>query len=89
MRTPGAIGLFDQGAIVAQGLAIKILAFEGVTPSEATMSSGKYPFFKDLSFVCVAPPKGAVARFLAFVYSPAGQGLIRRLGYIPQRPGRR
>lgn len=89
VSTPGAIGLFDQGAAVVQDLPLKVLSFDGVKPGEMSVLAGDYPLVKTLSFVL--PPErelsdaqqGKIDRFLRFVASDDGIHLIRTSGYIP------
>lgn len=81
--TGGAVGLFDLGAIVLQGLPIKALQLDGIAPSEASVQSRRYPFSKDLAFVSVEHPTGAPAELLRFVDGERARRLMRRSGYIP------
>ncbi len=73
LTTPGALGVFDRGAIRAQNLPLKVLALAGTEREPA----------KDLAFVTAGPPAPEAARFMDFVASPAGRALTERLGYVP------
>lgn len=81
--TAGAVGLFDLGTISLRRLPVKPLRIAGIEPSEASVQSRRYPFAKDLEFVCVDQPTGVAAEFLRFVDGEAGRRLMRRSGYIP------
>ena len=81
--TAGAIGVFDLGAIVLQRLPVKPMLIDGIAASEASVQSRRYPFSKDLAFVSVDQPAGAVADFLGFVDGEQGRRLMRASGYIP------
>lgn len=82
--TAGAVGLFDLGAIVLQRLPVKPLRIDEIAPSEVSVQSGRYPFSKDLAFVSVEQPGGAVAEFLRFVVEgEQARSLMRVSGYIP------
>jgi phosphate transport system substrate-binding protein len=81
--TPGAVGLFDLGAIVLQRLPVRPLRIAGIAASEASVQSGRYPFSKDLAFVSVDQPGAAAAEFLRFVDGEDGRRLMRASGYIP------
>jgi len=81
--TPGAVGLFDLGAIVLQRLPVKPLRISGIAASEASVQSGRYPFAKDLAFVGVDQPGAAAAELLRFVDGEDGRRLMRASGYIP------
>lgn len=83
VSTPGSIGLLDVGATQTQALALRVLELDGVTPTEANLRSGRYPFAKDLSFVSVEQPAGLAAEFVEFIRSSDGQALIRQRGYVP------
>jgi phosphate transport system substrate-binding protein len=81
--TAGAVGLFDLGAIVLQRLPVKPLHIDQIAPSEPSVQSRRYPFSKDLAFVAVDLPTGAVADLLDFIDGPQGRALMRASGYIP------
>ncbi len=85
MSTPGAIGLFDLGAVTSERLtsALELLEIDSVAPSADTVASGRYPYYKDLAFVSLGEPRGLAAGFLEFVASPEGQVIIRANGYAP------
>ena len=85
--TPGAIGLFDQGQVISQKLAISIIEFEGLRPNEESLRDGTYPIYKDLSFVLPSGEPDALSMaFIAFVFSHEGEELIRESGYVPLAP---
>lgn len=89
LATPGAVGLFDLGAIVSQELSLEVLALDGVAPTPDNVRSGAYPLHKDLAFVCRGAPGGAAKRLLRFIHSRAGQRVIQSRGYIPLARGLR
>jgi phosphate transport system substrate-binding protein len=87
ISTPGAVGLFDQGLAVIQDLPIIVLEFEGHRPNEDAVRSGSYPIYKDLAFAIPEDEPDPLAReFIAFVFSPDGQRIIRESGYVPLEP---
>jgi len=81
--TPGAVGLFDLGAIVLQRLPVRPLHIAGIEASEASVQSRRYPFAKDLAFVSVDQPGAVTAEFLRFVDGEHGRRLMRASSYIP------
>ncbi len=83
VSTAGAIGLIDLGAAVSQDLDLRVLALDGVQPSERTVSDGSYPMSKRLAFVLPSDGGETADAFVRFVFSPAGQEITRRNGYIP------
>jgi phosphate transport system substrate-binding protein len=87
ISTPGAIGLFDQGLATIQKLPLALLEYEGQRPSEQNVKSGSYPILKDLAFVIPTDDHDPLAyEFIAFVFSPEGQKVIRESGYVPLAP---
>ncbi|MHC1725699.1 MAG: PstS family phosphate ABC transporter substrate-binding protein [Syntrophobacteraceae bacterium] len=83
MDTPGSIGLTDSGSIVTERLNIKTLTINGVFPTSESVRSGKYPLFKDLSFVFSKERLSGQARaFMEFVHSEDGKGIIEQSGYL-------
>lgn len=80
--TPGAIGLYGQGAI-PPGVPIRGLRVSGAEPTVKAMVAGAYPFSKDLLFVSRGPPTGAAQRFVAFSHSVAGREVVAAMGGFP------
>jgi len=66
---------------------IKLLAVEGVEPSNETISSGEYPFVNDFYAVIRADaPAGSPERILfEWMQSEAGQQLVAHEGYVAIR----
>lgn len=58
-------------------------ASKAVTPSLQTAQDGSYPLSRYLYFYTAGEPKGAAARFIEWVESPAGQKVIEEVGYYP------
>ena len=87
LSTSGSIGLIDLGAARSEDLDLRILSLDGVQPTEANVLDGSYPMDKQLAFV-VDDSLGELGReFIEFVFSPAGQEIIRNTGYIPLPKG--
>lgn len=80
--TPGAVGLFGQGA-VPRGRSLRPLRVDGVMPTPQTVESGAYPFHKDLSFVTVGEPSHHALELIEFARSPAGGAILRDMGALP------
>ncbi|MCA9705615.1 MAG: substrate-binding domain-containing protein [Myxococcales bacterium] len=80
--TPGAIGLFGQGAIPPE-LPIEALTIDGVRPSVDAVRDGTYPFTKDFAFVTRGAPTGQARAFIDFVLSEPGRGIIEAAGALP------
>lgn len=77
--TPGAIGYVGMGYL---GPRLKALAVDGVLPSRATVHSRRYPISRPLYMYTNGKPKGLVKRFLDFVKSKEGQGIVEEEGFV-------
>jgi phosphate transport system substrate-binding protein len=81
--TPGAIGVYGLGALVASRLPLKALMLDGVKPSLATLESGGWRASRALGFVVRADRLERARAFLSFVAGPEGTALARANGYLP------
>ena len=83
-RTTGAIGVSDLGMIRTEGLALKALTLDGVTPGPETLAKGTYPLGRDLAFIYreTRLPEAGKA-FLDFVRSDKAGRILQSHGYIP------
>ncbi len=77
----GAIGPSSLALIISERRALRALRLNGVAPTPEAAASGQYPHFKRLFFVTDPKPAPAVARFIAFVRSPAGREVLERNGH--------
>jgi phosphate transport system substrate-binding protein len=84
-KDPNGIGY--GGIAYAAGLKNLRLANEsGATPVAATVENvrnGSYPLSRQLWFHVAKPYDDDVASFLAWVLSPAGQGVVGEVGFYP------
>ncbi len=80
-KIPGAVGPSSLALIISEGRALRALQLDGVVPTPKAAASGQYPYFKRLFFVTAPKPAPAVARFIAFVRSPAGQEVLEHNGH--------
>ncbi len=84
-EAPGAIGYISLGFVNDE---VKMIAVDGVLPSEETVVSGTYPIQRTLHFFTVGEPAGDAARFIEFVLSDEVQlGLVREAGFTPITEG--
>lgn len=79
---PGAVGTSTLALLLAEKRKLKPLAVNGVVPSPATLASGAYPFAKELYFVLPAASPLHVQRFIAFVQSRQGAGILEKTGHF-------
>jgi len=52
-------------------------------PTVEFVSSGKYPLSRPLQMYTNGKPKGVVKIFMNFVFSPKGQNIFRKTGFVP------
>lgn len=80
-------GIGYGGAAYAKGIKVikvkKDEASAGVSPDEAHVKDGSYPLSRPLFFYLRNKPAGEVGAFVDWVLSPAGQGLVSKVGYFP------
>lgn len=81
----GALGFsfrFFTNEMVRDG-DIKLLALDGVEPTEENIRNGSYPFVTDCCVVTVRPRNENIRKIVDFLRSTAGCELIEKTGYIP------
>lgn len=81
-RIKDAVGWTDIGSVQLGNHNIKLLKFNGVSPAAETLISGRYPLYKELSFVYREPLPEPLMQFVAFVKSREGAELVRKNGYV-------
>lgn len=89
-RSPGAIGYISLGFVATRfsSAAVKALVIDGVTPSEKTVASRKYPLSRSLYMITKGKPQGLAKSFMSYVLSPAVQnGTVREAGFVPATSG--
>ncbi len=84
-KTPGGLGFSTLTQIVSEKRPLKILSFNGVTPSTKTLANGSYPLFKSLFMVTKIEPSVPVQKFIDFVGSPGGRKILEESGNVPMR----
>jgi len=89
-KTPGGLGFTTLTQIVSEKRPLKILSFNGVTPSTKTLANGSYPLFKSLYMVTKIEPSVLVQRFIDFVRSLGGRKILEESGNVPMigKPGK-
>ncbi len=68
---------------IAYGDSLFHAPVDGVYPTEKNIIDGTYPLSRYLYFYTVDKPRPVVKRFIDWVVSPAGQHIVRQVGYIP------
>ena len=77
-QTPGAISYVALSGLSGGGATI--VSVDGVAPSEATITTGKYPIWSYEHMFTNGPPQGNVAGFIDFVQSSTG--LVKKNKFI-------
>ncbi len=55
---------------------------EGVLPSEQAIRDGTYPITRYLFLITTNRPRGEVQRFIDWAQGPAGQAVVREVGFV-------
>lgn len=63
--------------------SVKPLQVNGITASVQTAMSKAYPMSRELYMYTNGEPQGQIAKYVAFVKSPAGQKIVAKEGFIP------
>lgn len=83
----GALGFsfkfFLTGMLGRKDAPVKMLAINGVYPTDENIRSGKYPFTTKLYAITLkSNTKPQLAAFLNWMHSPQGQELAEKVGYV-------
>jgi len=90
-QNPNSIGYDGLGYVTADQKAIAVAAGPSgpyVLPTIESVNSGEYPIARDLYMYTAGEPQGVIADYLAWILSPDGQVIVRRLGFVPLGAGR-
>lgn len=79
-KTPGAMGYTTLTQIISEKRPVKALSLNGVLPSVKTLKDGSYPICKPLIMVTKKGASGKVKKFIDFVMSKAGAGILKNTG---------
>ena len=63
--------------------SIKLLSIDGIEPSLENIRNGSYPFLTDCCVITCRHRSENTRKIVDFLFSPAGQELIRKVGYTP------
>jgi phosphate transport system substrate-binding protein len=81
--TAGAIGMTTTTVVEQSGDKIKALSLDGLAPTEANVTAGKYRLIREVFLVAKGNASPATKAFLAFVKSADGAKVIKTNGAIP------
>jgi len=83
-RDPGGIGYGGIAYVTGvKAISIKLDSGEEIEPSLANATSGRYPISRFLYIYSAGQPSAVARRYIDFVLSPEGQGLVEGVGYYP------
>ena len=84
-NTPNAIGFSFRWFVTdMMNSGVKLLALDGVAPTEENIQNGTYPVFADVYAVTRKEEENPNVRLLLdWMRSDEGQELVRRSGYVP------
>ncbi|MEN6361003.1 MAG: phosphate ABC transporter substrate-binding protein [Smithella sp.] len=63
--------------------SVKPLMVNGIKASVQTAMSREYPMSRELYMYTNGEPEGSMAKYIAFVKSPAGQKIVAKEGFVP------
>jgi phosphate transport system substrate-binding protein len=76
---PYAIGFMSLGLVTKELKALKV---DGVQPTAEAVMTGKYPLVRPFLFITKGPPSARAQKFIDFVLSDHGQGILVREGLV-------
>jgi phosphate transport system substrate-binding protein len=85
-RTPSAIGYSGMGYATQQVKMLRVARGNGETAYAPTIEntlSGKYPIARPLFMYTLGEPGGRIRKYLDWILSGEGQGILARSGYVP------
>ncbi len=82
-KDPYAMGI--TGISSARKRKVKILSFDGKTPTYENVASGQYGLYRPLYLVTSPHPSKEVKDFIAFATSDEGRAIIRANGTVPYK----
>ena len=82
-KDPYAMGI--TGISSARKRKVKIIAFDGKTPTYENVASGQYGLYRPLYLVTSPHPSKEVKDFIAFATSDEGRRIIRENGTVPYK----
>ena len=81
-KTSGGFGFATLTQTISEKRPLKILPFNGLTPSLKTLSEGSYPLSKPLYFVIKPEFSVLVRKFIDFVRSSEGRKILEESGNL-------
>lgn len=63
----------------------KVRGRDGALPDKDSVQGEKYPYARPKVSAQTSESKNEVRRFLDFVFSPEGQTIVERVGFVPEK----
>jgi phosphate transport system substrate-binding protein len=85
-ENPDAIGYDGLGYVTPDQKVVPVAQEEGepyTLPSVETVKNGSYPIARGLYIYTAGPPQGAILAYLNWILGPAGQAIVKELGFVP------
>jgi phosphate transport system substrate-binding protein len=85
-QNPNAIGYDGLGYVTPDQKVVPVAQQEGgayILPGVETVTNGSYPIARGLYTYTAGPAQGAVLTYLDWILGPAGQAIVRDLGFVP------
>jgi len=82
-KTPGSVGFSSLSQIKSENRSLKMLSYNGVSPSAKSLENGTYPLSLKLSLITKPERSPSVRRFIDFVRSPEGRIILTKTGNVP------
>ncbi len=83
--TRGAIGMTTMTVVEQSAGQIRPVSLNGIAPTAENVRNGAYALTRDSFLVTRTSPSPQVAKFLDFVFSPAGAQIIGANGAVPTK----
>ncbi len=85
-QNPNAIGYDGLGYVTPDQKVLGVARAAGkpyVLPTVASAQDGSYPIARGLYMYTVGEPQGEVRAYLDWIMGPAGQTIVKELGFVP------
>ena len=84
-QNKSAIGYYGMGYISPKQKALAVSQKGGsfISPSLETVKNGTYPISRPLFMYTAGAPQGLAKTFIDFVLSAEGQGIVKKLDFVP------
>lgn len=82
-RIPGALGATTLAQRETEDDSVKLLSFNGITPTLDALATGRYPLSKPLYLMTTPKTSVPALQFIQFIRSPAGRAILAKSGTLP------